>query len=79
MIMNSKRTYFSADKYRLLAKNPFIDRKMLQFVKDRTLDAPAGGMPAATSACRGVQGAKPVISDEAAKLIAAAIRGLLRE
>jgi len=77
--MNDKRHAFSAAKYRQIAQNPFVDRKMLQFVRERTVQKPAehatGGAPARVLRTT----AKPVISEEAAKLIAAAIRGLLRE
>jgi hypothetical protein len=77
--MNSPRNYFTPEGYRRLAKNPFVDQKMLQFIKDKTRQA---GVPVTSeSAGASLKGAgkKPVMSEKAAQLIAAAIKGLLKE
>lgn len=76
--MNDKRNSFSAAKYRQIAQNPFVDRKMLQFVRERTLTKPGERIEAGTPPKTARTGG-PGISDAAAKLIAAAISGLLRE
>ncbi len=83
----SGRQFFTADEYRRLARNPFVDRQMLQFVKNKTV-APAGSrqptiqtdqgkMP---SASRPAVSRRPVqISENSARLIAMAISAMMRE
>jgi len=79
--MEKKRSILSAEGYRRLAKNPFVDRKMLQFIRDRAgVASDAQTSPTAMPhGNRTPVSRKPVISDEAAKLIAAAIRAMMRE
>lgn len=36
-----KRQYFTPDDYKRLARNPFVDKQMLQFVKNKTVTPPA--------------------------------------
>jgi hypothetical protein len=94
--MDRKRQIFTPESYRKLAQNPFVDKKMLQFVKNKTRQSPllAGSPPTASaepqhrmehqSSGSNVNRDKryasgPVISEQAAKLIAAALKGLLRD
>lgn len=76
--MERKRPPYSMKSYQHYARNPFIDKKTLQFVKKHT-STPDTDLPDNESGYvkkhRSAQ--KPVMSEEAAKLIAAAIRGLL--
>ena len=84
----SGRRYFTPDEYRRLARNPFVDKQTLQFVKNKTVGQsatdpvarkPRSVKPAEDS--RGFSAAQPSvrISDEAAQLVARAIQAMLRE
>jgi len=82
--MNKRVNYFSAEGYRRLARNPFVDKKVLQFFQ-RKAPADAVVTPSQSSKKnpRGsrsrTSGGRPILSDEAAHLIAAALKGLLNE
>ena len=77
------REHFTPDEYHRLSRNPFVDRQMLQFVRNRTVTS-AGTAPVVnkqprtqerlSSPRRQVQ-----ISESAARLIAMTIRAMLRE
>ena len=76
----SGRRFFTADEYRRLARNPFVDRQMLQFVRNRT----AGTVPVVNKQPRTQERLSPPgrqvqISENAARLIAMTIRAMLRE
>ena len=84
------RRFFTADEYRRLARNPFVDPQMLQFVKDKTV-APTESPPPTNhpnqtnpqkmpSASRPTVVRRPVqISENTARLIAMAISAMMRE
>jgi hypothetical protein len=79
--MKNKRSYFTADGYRRLARNPFVDKEMLQFIRRKTpADMPVapstGPNPGKTKGSH-VPVRQPVLSEDAARLIAAALKGLL--
>jgi hypothetical protein len=97
--MGTKRQFFTPEGYRKLTQNPFVDKKMLQFVKDRTRQPPPSSKTSLPDTAiepqyrveqqpikksRNVQRksrdvSRSVMSEKAAKLIATAIKGLLRE
>jgi hypothetical protein len=77
---------FSPEEYRRLAKNPFVDKNMLQFVREKTVSrrAPAG-IPVVTSANPGsASGAghpkqMPAISEKTARLVAITLKTMLEQ
>jgi hypothetical protein len=87
-LKKSGRQFFTADEYRRLARNPFVDRQMLQFVKNKTV-APAGSpqptMQAnqekmSSASCPTVPPRRPVqIRENTARLIAMTISAMMRE
>lgn len=80
--MKKKRSYFTAEGYRRLARNPFVDRNMLQFIQDKAHISADDTKPTTNESRKRLPStgtSKPVISEEAAKLIAAAISSMLRE
>ena len=81
--MNKRVNYFSAEGYRRLARNPFVDKKVLQFIKRKTpVDAVAApaqpGDKKRREAPSRLSG-RTVISEDAARLIAIALKAMLNE
>lgn len=81
--MKKRVNYFSAEGYRRLARNPFIDQKTLQFIRRRApADAAVTPSEPGRKRRRGTSPRSPehlVMSEEAARLIAAALKGFLNE
>ena len=85
-----RKKYFSAEGYRRLARNPFVDENMLQFIRRKaslsqqdiaSVPRRKGSIPSSLSGASVKQGAQsqPQMSDQAAKLIAAVLKNFLRE
>lgn len=83
----SGRRYFTPDEYRRLARNPFVDKKTLQFIKNKTVGQsatdPVGGRPQTVNSATTFRDTSPQrnvrMSEEAAQLVAKAIQAMLRE
>ena len=78
--------YFTPDEYRRLARNPFVDKKTLQFIKNKTIGQsatdPVTRKPQTVKSAETTRDPVPRnmrISDEAAQLVAKAIQAMLRE
>ena len=79
--------YFTPDEYRRLARNPFVDKKTLQFIKNKTIGQsatdPVTRKPQTVKSAETTRDPVPQrnmrISDEAAQLVAKAIQAMLRE
>lgn len=81
--MKNKRNYFTAEGYRRLARNPFVDKEVLQFIRRKTpadtaVSSSTRPNPGKTKGER-IPVRQTVLSEDAARLIAAAIKGLLHE
>ena len=81
-----KPQHFTPEDYQRLARNPFVDKKMLQFVKNKTVAPSSGAAVPVRSAgtAAGISrqpstGSQPVMNEKTAQLIAMAIKGMLRE
>lgn len=88
--MTAKRSprIFSPEEYRRLAKNPFVDKRMLQFIKEKTLTqlpVPSGKLPLlppppkALSARTADRRSSPLMTEKTAMLIAAALKSMMQK
>lgn len=85
--MKKKSYYFTPEGYRRLEQNPLVDRNVLQFFRKKVsagrnnlpLPKENGEVHQGNRVLRRKSSRSPHISDEAARLIATALKGLLRD